>query len=171
MNLNFFQGECSLDDRELTFSYVKNMIFIYCSEIFLYLRFDHIWCDLWLQVINMMYSRGFILIQDFEQWSRYIWYWIIQKFLVFLGCIALKMLTFLKLCFFTYLQLWCLFLFPAYLSPSNKLTALPVFVLYFFKLDSFLSIIFRKGHLLVTFWIVFKLRKSILYCIKAKKIT
>lgn len=65
--------------------------------------------------------------------------------------------------------MWCLFLFPAYLSPSNKLTALPVFVLYFFKLDSFLSIIFRKGHLLVTFWIVFKLRKSILYCIKAKK--
>lgn len=94
LNLNFFQGECSLDDRELTFSYVKNMIFIYCSEIILYLRFDHIWCDLWLQVINMMYSRGFILIQDFEQWSRYIWYWIIQKFIVFLSCIALKMLTF-----------------------------------------------------------------------------
>lgn len=47
--MNFFQGECSPDDRELTFRYVKNVIFIsavkFVSVYFLIM---------WLLVINMI---------------------------------------------------------------------------------------------------------------------
>lgn len=54
-----FQGECSPGDWELTFRYVKNVIFIWCSEIVLNLHPDHAWCDLWLQVINIIKRINF----------------------------------------------------------------------------------------------------------------
>lgn len=61
---NFLQGECSPDDRELTITYVKNMIFIKYSGICLSLRYDHIWCGLLVQVNNIIKGINVYYILD-----------------------------------------------------------------------------------------------------------
>lgn len=66
--MNFFHGECRTDNRKLTFRYVKYMIFIYYSKIWLILRYDHIWCDIWVQIISII------------KWINFnSWFWLIEK--------------------------------------------------------------------------------------------